>query len=129
MRPDFIVGVVGSDGVSWVVVELKGAADQMFVCDRDGGSLRLSTTANRGLCQLLSYLDYCAANQAYLRDFLNTRSFREPTGILFIGRASELEDQRRQTLKAALNRVFAGRIEIRTFDALLTSVVNVAAPV
>src|SRR5207244_3921865 len=91
LRPDYIVGGVGSDGISWVVLELKGANDRIFVCDRDGKGLRLSAAANRGLCQLLAYLDYCAANQAYLREFLNTRSFREPAGILFIGRASELE--------------------------------------
>jgi hypothetical protein len=126
LRPDYLVGGVGSDGFSWVVVELKGARERIFARDQNGGGLRLSAAANRGLCQLLSYLDFCATHQAYLREFLNARSFREPKGILFIGRANEVEgDAEKQALKAALNRAFSGRVQIRTLDALCMSVVNV----
>jgi hypothetical protein len=122
LRPDYLVGGYGSDGISWVVVEIKAPAQLVFAGGVGRGRIRLSSAANAGLCQLAQYLDFCSANQAYLRDFLGTRFFREPTGVLVISRMLEFEkDTSRQALKAALNRSLSASIQIRTFDALFAA--------
>lgn len=59
--PDFILGGKSSDGFSWSVVEVKGADSKLF--SRVGGGIRLSSVGNRGVCQLLGYVDYCSEVQ------------------------------------------------------------------
>jgi len=116
--PDFIVGGKSSDGFAWYVVELKGSDASMF-SDTDS-RLTFSQVVNRGVCQLLEYIDYCASAQAYLRDTLRLTGFREPGGFLIVGRGAEFEhNTRRQQLKAAWNRRMGNAIEIRTWDGLL----------
>ena len=67
-------------------------------------------------------MDYCSSAQSYLRDTLRLNDFREPEGCLIVGRESELlEDPRKQSLKAAWNRLSGGRLQIRTYDAFIRS--------
>jgi hypothetical protein len=93
----------------------------MFSRNR-AGNISLSSIANRGICQLLQYIDYCSAAQSYLRDTLKLKEFREPKGFLIIGREAELSSDRdAQELSRAFNEMTAPRIEVRTFDALVRS--------
>jgi len=118
LKPDFIVGGKSSDGFAWFVVELKGPGDAIF--SEASSRLLLSRPANMGVIQLLEYIDYCSQAQAYLRDTLHLIDFREPRGLLLIGRETELAgDRRRQALKAAWNRVAGDRLQIRTYSALV----------
>jgi hypothetical protein len=99
-------------------VELKGADAPMF--SQSSSKLAFSPVVNRGICQLLEYIDYCASAQAYLRDTLRLTGFREPGGFLIVGRGSEFErDLRRQQIKAAWNRRMGDAIEIRSWDGLI----------
>jgi len=120
LKPDYIVGGKGSDGYKWFVVELKGA-DQNIFTERNGNVV-FSNAVNDGICQLLNYVDYCSSAQSYLRDTLSLNDFREPEGCLIVGRENELiEDPRKQSLKAAWNRLSGGRLQIRTYDAFIRS--------
>ena len=62
----------------------------------------LSTEANRGVLQLLEYIDVCAENQAYLRDQAGLKELREPKGLLLIGTQAELNDSRNRKTKSSL---------------------------
>lgn len=118
LKPDYLIGGKGSDGYRWFVVELKGANEKIFV--ENNGVVCFSRTVNRGIFQLLNYINYCSSAQAYLRESLRLRGLREPEGILVVGRESELnDDPRKQEMKSAWNRLTSNRIQIRTFDALL----------
>lgn len=120
LKPDYLVGGKGSDGYRWFVVELKGANHNIFVEKK--GSLQFSAVVNRGICQLMSYIDYCSSAQGYIRDSLKLNGFREPEGILIVGREEELScSSLKQDMKAAWNRITSNRIQIRTYDALLRS--------
>lgn len=119
-KPDYIVGGKGADGYKWFVIELKGA-DQNIFTERNGNVV-FSSAASDGVCQLLSYVDYFSSAQRYMRDTLRLNDFREPEGCLIVGRESELlEDKRKQSLKAAWNRLSGGRLQIRTYDAFIRS--------
>ena len=121
LKPDYVIGGKGSDGSRWYVIELKGVITPLFV-EKKSGRISLSGEANEGLMQLVSYIDYCGKAQAFLRDSLHLVDFSEPQGFLIIGRQSELlSSQRKQQLRKALNHVLAGRIEVRTYDALVRS--------
>ncbi len=118
LKPDFIIGGKNSGGFNWFVLELKGANASLFA--GSGAKLRLSSTGNRAVIQILEYLDYCSEAQSFLRDQMKLVQFREPAGIILIGRESEFDDDpHRRALKAAWNRMFGSRIQIRTYDALL----------
>lgn len=120
LKPDYILGGKSSDGFMWYVVELKAHNDNIFSVTN--GNISLSSSANRGIIQLLEYIDYCAETQGYLRDTLHLTRFREPTGILLIGNEAEIEkDNRKQQLKAAWNKNSA-KLQIRTYDALVRAV-------
>ena len=115
--PDYIIGGLNSDGFSWWVVELKGADSQMF--SKRNGSLYFSQTLNKAICQTLEYIDYCSRIQATLRDEFKLTNFREPKGLILIGREDELaSDFQKQALRACWNRM-NNKIEIRTFDSLV----------
>lgn len=119
LKPDYLVGGKNSNGFEWYVVELKGVSDKVFVKkDKD---IHLSAIANKGICQLLRYIDYCSEQQAFMRDQQKLVNFREPKGFLIIGRSSEFDDVELQKMKKAFNTTFSGRIEIRTYDALLNA--------
>jgi hypothetical protein len=123
LKPDFVFGGKSSDGFSWYVAELKGPQDKIFKrTGSDGRVISLSSTVSEGVCQLLQYMDYCSAQQAYIRDHLRLTNFREPIGFLVVGRDDELEcDEQLQALKSSWNRMSGGRVQIRTYDALLRS--------
>lgn len=123
LKPDYLLGGKNSDGFHWCVAELKGPQDKLFKRVKDKRrTISLSSIANEGLCQLLQYMDYCNSAQAYFRDHFKLNDFKEPRGFLIIGREAEFEnDKQLMDQKAMLNRVFGGRIIIRTYDALLRS--------
>ncbi len=127
LKPDYLFGGKNSDGFFWCVAELKGPQDKLFNrASDDRKTISFSTAANKGICQLLQYMDYCISAQSYFRDHFGLTNFREPRGFLIIGREEELEsDSQLQELRAAWNRVSGGRIMIRTYDALLRSNKNI----
>ena len=114
--PDFLVGGKNSYGITWYVVELKGAGHSLFT--KSGSSLYLSKTANRGLCQVLEYMHFCNTAQSYLRDVLKLQGFVSAEAFIFIGRDSETRPTREMDLKSALNSINA-HLQIRSYDALL----------
>lgn len=125
MIPDYIIGGKHSGGFFWYVVELKGPNQEMF--SGGGIDLRLSDKLNRGICQTLRYLDHASEVQQYLRDQMDLTEFREPKGMILIGRKTELEsDGQRRSLRSAINRVTNNDLTIRSFDALVNAV-NTAA--
>ncbi|HRF45697.1 MAG TPA: DUF4263 domain-containing protein [Candidatus Competibacteraceae bacterium] len=117
--PDYILGGCSSDGFSWFILELKGVEHKMFKIDNNK-KLNLSSILNSAVCQTLEYIDYCAEQQSYLRDGLKLNDFREPRGLILIGRESEVDDNPRlQKVKSSWNRYLGSKIEIRTYDSLL----------
>ncbi|WLE99306.1 MAG: DUF4263 domain-containing protein [Candidatus Electrothrix communis] len=117
--PDYILGGNSSDGFSWFVLELKGVEHKLFKVDGNK-KLYLTSVLNAAVCQTLEYIDYCAEHQSYLRDGLKLNDFREPKGLILIGKEGEVEnDSRLQKAKAAWNRYLGPKIEIRTYDSLL----------
>ena len=116
--PDYIIGGKSSDGVEWFVLELKGVSDKLFT--KTGKLLYLSSVLNKAVCQTMEYIDYCSSQQSYLREILGLNSFREPKGLILIGRENEFKnDERARQLKAAWNRYLGNKIEIRSYDSML----------
>jgi hypothetical protein len=116
--PDYIIGGRNSGGFSWFVLELKGADQQML--NESNSYLYLSSTVNKAVGQVVEYIDFCASAQSFLRDSLCLTAFREPKGLIFVGRESEFSnDPRREKFKSAWNRLMGQMIEIRTYDAIL----------
>jgi hypothetical protein len=120
LKPDLIVGGNNSDGFTWAVVELKGADARVFRSSR--GRLAFTSDTNQAVFQLLEYLDYASGAQSYLRENLRLKDFRQPQGVLLVGRENEFEEPARQRMKAAWNREFGTRIQLRSYDALLRDV-------
>jgi len=119
--PDYVMAGANSDGVQWFVLELKGADKEAFT--KKGKQPSLSPEANKGVCQLLNYIDHSSRDQAYLRDTLGLKNFREPKGILLIGTDDETEDHVLQNFKGAWNRMNPN-LKIRSYDALLRQVAD-----
>lgn len=116
--PDYLISGRSSDGISWWVLELKSPKAKIF--SGSGNKLRLSSGANRGVIQLLKYLDFCSQHQSMLRDTLKLERFREPNGLLIIGREDELELKERQEVKNAWN-INNPRLKIRTWSSIIRS--------
>lgn len=116
--PDFLVGGKNSFGITWYVVELKGAQHKLF--SESTGSVYLSSTANKGICQVLEYMHFCNSAQAMLRDIFKLNGFVSAEGFLFIGRETETEVIRKKDIKSALNNI-SKNLRIRSYDALLRS--------
>ncbi len=114
--PDYLIAGANSDGVTWWVMEVKAPGAKIF--GGNDSAKTLSSEANRGVLQLLSYIDVCAENQAYLRDQAGLKGLREPKGLLLIGTQDELNDSRNRKLRAAWNRVNPS-LQIRTYSALI----------
>jgi hypothetical protein len=117
--PDYLMAGASSSGVEWFVLELKGADKRAFTTS--GNRVSLSTDANRGICQLLNYIDLSSRDQAYLRDGLELSGFREPRGILLIGTDEETDDPKVQNFKNAWNRINS-KVQIRSYSGLLRTV-------
>ena len=116
--PDYIIGGKSSDGFEWFVLEMKGISDRLFT--KSGKLLYLSSVLNKAICQTMEYIDYCSSQQSYLRETLRLTDFREPKGLILIGRENEFaNDERSKQLKAAWNRYLGNKIEIRSYDSML----------
>jgi hypothetical protein len=61
--------------VTWWVMEVKAPGARIF--GGNDSAKALSTEANRGVLQLLEYIDVCAENQAYLRE-ADLRDYASP---------------------------------------------------
>jgi hypothetical protein len=116
MIPDYVLAGANSDGVSWWVLELKGPNQKAFVTRNK--RIFLSSEANRGVCQLMSYIDVSTRSQSYLRDELKLSGYREPKGILLIGNGDETEQQTVRDFKATWNRM-APSVQIVSYRRLL----------
>jgi hypothetical protein len=114
--PDFLVGGRNSYGITWYVVELKGAQHKLFT--KSNESLYLSNVANKGLCQVLEYMHFCNKSQSMLREVLKLNGFVSAEAFLFIGREHETEGVRERDLKSAFNNINS-HLEVRSYDALL----------
>ena len=114
--PDFLVGGRNSYGITWYVIELKGAQHKLFT--KSNGGLYLSNVANKGLCQVLEYMHFCNKAQSTLRDVLKLNGFVSADAFLFIGREHETEAIREKDLKSAFNHI-NNHLQIRSYDALL----------
>lgn len=122
LKPDYLIGGKSSDGFTWWVLELKGVNENIFA--NSNGKICFTQTANRGVFQLLEYIDYCSEAQSFMREVLGLKRFREPKGILLIGRDAEMvQDPRRERLKSAWNRANRA-LQVRTYSALLRAVQN-----
>lgn len=117
--PDYMLAGASSLGVTWFLLELKGPNQRAFV--RHGKRISLTSAANRGVCQLINYIDHAARSQAYLRDELGLEGFREPKGILVIGTDAETKDDQIRAFKGAWNSM-NHRVQIRSYSALLREV-------
>ena len=117
--PDYVLAGANSSGVSWFIVELKSPNKRAFV--KEGKRVFLSSDANKGICQLLNYIDLSSRSQSYLRDEIRLAGFREPTGVLLIGTEAESEDPDIKAFKGAWNRINP-KIQIRSFNAVLRQV-------
>ncbi len=71
--PDFIIGGKNSDGWNWWVVELKGSDQTLF--SQTKLDTYFSSEINKGICQLLEYIDYCSEQQGALRDSFKLEGF------------------------------------------------------
>lgn len=116
--PDFLVAGENSDGYQWWVIELKGICHESFVKDKTN-RISFSEISNKGVFQLLEYLDFCNKYQSTLRDTFGLKDFREPNGLLLIGHEDEFLDKKKKSAKASWNRLHAKKLEIRTFSWLL----------
>ena len=114
--PDFLVGGKNSFGITWYVVELKGAQHKLF--KKSNGSLYLSNVANKGLCQVLEYMHFCNKSQSMLREVLKLYDFISAEAFLFIGRENETKNIREKDLKSAFNTINS-HLQIRSYDSLL----------
>lgn len=118
LKPDYLFAGDNSDGVTWWILELKGANENIWIEDKNG-DFRFSDTANRGINQLNRYTDYCTTNQAAIRDTYKITSFTEPKGVLIMGREREFKNnEEKRDLKRRHNRNNPN-IQIRTYDALI----------
>src|SRR6516162_2928281 len=117
--PDYLMAGASSSGVDWFVLELKGADKRAF--GKTGKRVSLSLDVNKGICQMLNYIDRSCRDQAYLRYGLELSGFREPQGILLIGTEEETDDEQVCDFKNAWNRINT-RIQIRSYSHLLRQV-------
>ncbi|HAA02714.1 MAG TPA: hypothetical protein DCE18_05005 [Syntrophobacteraceae bacterium] len=116
--PDFIVGGCNSCCFSWFVLHLDGAHQKILT--EDNNFLYFNSTVNMAIGQVIEYIDYCAAANSFLRNSLCLTDFREPKGLIIVGRESEFsDDPRREKFKSTWNRLMGHKIELMTYDAIL----------
>ena len=117
--PDYVVAGANSDGVSWFVVELKGANEKVFI--NNSKRVHLSSVANKGVCQLIEYIDISTRSQSYLRDEIKLKGYREPKGVLLIGTGAESDNEQIREFKGAWNRM-NDHIQIYSYNRLLRTI-------
>ena len=123
LKPDYLFAGDNSDGVTWWILELKGANEDIWIEDKSG-DFRFSDAANRGINQITRYIDYCTEHQGAIRDAYGITSFTEPKGILLIGREKEFKNnEEKRNLKRRHNKN-NNNIQIRTYDALIREIMD-----
>ena len=116
--PDFIVGGCNSCCCSWLVLELKGADQQILT--ESNNYLYFSSTVNMAIGRVVEYIDYCISAQSFLRDSLFLTDFMIPKGLIIVGRESEVSNNpRRERFKSMWNRLMGHKVEIITYDEIL----------
>ena len=116
--PDYIICTKNSDGFQYWVVELKGITESLLTIN-SAREIYFSSEGNKGISQLIEYIDFCSKFQTKLREEFRFKDFREPNGILVLGLEKESDDnQTKREFKAAWNRLNP-RLEIRTFNSIL----------
>lgn len=121
LKPDYLFAGENSDGITWWVLELKGANETIWIEDKNG-DFRFGDAANRGINQLTRYIDYCTSNQETIRGAYGITTFTEPKGILIIGREHEFKNnEEKRRLKARHNKNNP-HLQIRTYDALIRKI-------
>lgn len=113
--PDYIIGGQSTSGKEWFILELKGADTKWFI--EKQGSIYFTNTINKGIHQLIEYLDHCDTYQSKFRDEHKLLDFKQPKAILIAGRRSEfLSNSRKQAIKKTWGLLLGNRLEIITFD-------------
>jgi hypothetical protein len=121
LKPDYLFAGENSDGITWWVLELKGANETILIEDKNG-DFRFGDAANRGINQLTRYIDYCTTNQETIRGAYGITTFTEPKGVLIIGRENEFKNnEEKRRLKARHNKNNP-HLQIRTYDALIRKI-------
>lgn len=124
--PDFIIGGKSSDGWNWWIIELKGPSQTIF--SQSTSETYFNSEMNKGICQLLNYIDFCSEQQSNLRDSFGLQGFREPNGLILAGREKEFtDDNGKRKLKASWNRLLMGKLELRTYDSIRRNLDNIYA--
>lgn len=123
--PDYLIAARSSDGIAWWILELKRPSDQMFKLRRDG-SAEPTSPYLRAKDQLFKYLEYCETHQEFIRQQLGIRSFRRPYGVLVMGRERELKQHAAKMNAKRRENAESPRYQVRTWDALLREIRNVA---
>jgi hypothetical protein len=114
--PDYIVGGQSTSGREWFVIELKGANCKWFVEQRD--LIYFTNTINKGIHQLIEYLDHCDTYQSKFRDEFMLDGFKKPKAILMAGRRLEFNTNRKKSIKKTWESLLGNRLEIVTYDRL-----------
>lgn len=118
--PDYIIGGQSTSGKEWFILELKGADSSWFV--ERNGKVYFSDTINKGIHQLIEYLDHCDTYQSKFRDEHKLTDFKKPKAILMAGRRSEfVTNQRKKAIKQTWGALLGNRLEIVTYDRLADS--------
>lgn len=120
--PDFLVAARNSDGITWWIVELKQPTESLYTTGRNGP--RESAALQAARRQLEGYVSWCRENGSYLRTTLGLRSFREPIGVLIMGRAKELDDDPAKRECRRISNLANRCFQIRTWDAMLRDVLK-----
>ena len=119
--PDWLLMGENSDGRQYYFIELKKPSDKIFV--NKGNFICFSTCCNAALNQLLTYIKYAERNQSYFRDEFDFGDFSNPKGVLVIGNRNDLDEEMKRQ-KKAWNVLLSNKIEIITWDRVLTSLMQ-----
>ena len=116
--PDFIIGGQSTSGKEWFILELKGANTNLFV--EKASKIYFTDIINKGLHQLIEYLDYCDTYQSKFRDEHKLIDFKKPKAILMAGRRNEFQNnQRKKSIIQTWRTLLGNRLEIVTYDRLV----------
>ena len=117
--PDFIIGGQGTSGKEWFILELKGANTKWFI--EKNGKIYFSDIINKGIHQLIEYLDHADTYQSKFRDEHKLIEFKKPKAILMAGRRIEFENnERKKAIKKTWESLLGNKLEIVTYDRLVS---------
>ncbi len=96
-------------------MELKGANTKWFTENKS--DIYFTSTINKGIHQLIQYLDHCDTYQSKFRDEHKLLDFKKPKAILMAGRRTEfVNNPRKKAIKKTWDSLLGNRLEIVTFD-------------